>query len=144
MTNHRSVAYSLMRATFGIVFLFFGITKFTRGLSTFAGGMQERFAGKLPMLIVMSFGYSLPFIEVLVGTLILLGLFNPISLLVSGLLLITLTFGMVILGDTPTVANNLIYVLINFALLYLAEYNLYSVDRLRGAPLASGHSAHGE
>jgi len=86
---------------------------------------------------VTSFGYSLPFIEVLLGTLILLGLFNPISLLISGLLLIVLTFGMVILGDTPTVANNLIYVLINFALLYLAEYNFYSVDSLRGAPVAS-------
>jgi hypothetical protein len=36
----------------------------------------------------------------------------------SGLLLMALTFGMVILGDTPTVANNLLYVLINFVLLY--------------------------
>lgn len=133
MINYRSAAYALMRTTFGIVFLFFGITKFTRGLSTFAGGMQQRFAGKLPMLIVMPFGYSLPFIEVLLGTLIVLGLLNPISLVLSGLLLIVLTFGMVILGDTPTVANNLIYVVINFALLYLADYNLYSVDRLRGA-----------
>jgi thiosulfate dehydrogenase (quinone) large subunit len=138
MSNYRSVAYALMRATFGITFLFFGITKFTRGLSTFAGGMQQRFAGKLPMLIVMPFGYSLPFIEVLVGTLILLGLLNQISLVLSGLLLIVLTFGMIILGDTPTVANNLIYVLINFALLYLADYNLYSVDRLRGTSLPSG------
>lgn len=90
------------------------------------------------MLIVMPFAYSLPFIEVLLGTLILLGLLNPISLVLSGLLLIVLTFGMIILGDTPTVANNLIYVLINFALLYLAHYNLYSVDRLRGASLPSG------
>lgn len=138
MANYKSAAYGLMRATFGMVFLFFGITKFTSGLSAFAGGMQQRFAGKLPMLIVTPFGYSLPFIEVLLGTLILLGLFNPISLLLSGLLLIALTFGMVILGDTPIVANNLIYVVINFALLYLADYNLYSVDRLRGAPLASG------
>jgi thiosulfate dehydrogenase (quinone) large subunit len=100
--------------------------------------MRQRFAGKLPMLIVMPFAYSLPFIEVLLGTLILLGLLNPISLVLSGLLLIVLTFGMIILGDTPTVANNLIYVLINFALLYLAHYNLYSVDRLRGASLPSG------
>jgi len=45
-------------------------------------------------------------------------------------MLIALTFGMVILGDTPTVANNLLYVLINFVLLYLAEQNNYSEDRL--------------
>lgn len=131
MKNNRSTAYLLMRATFGTVFLFFGVTKFTRGVGAFAGGMQQRFAGKLPMLIVAPFGYSLPFLEVLLGTLILLGLFNSISLFCSGLLLMVLTFGMVILGDTPTVANNLIYVLINFVLLYLSDQNVYSVDGLR-------------
>jgi thiosulfate dehydrogenase [quinone] large subunit len=93
--------------------------------------MQERFAGKLPMVLVVPFAYSLPFIEVLVGVLILLGLFNSIALVLSSLLLIALTFGMVMLGDTPTVANNLLYVLINFVLLYLAEQNGYSVDRIR-------------
>ena len=137
MINHRSVAYALMRATFGIVFLFFGITKFIRGVSPFAQGMQQRFAGKLPMLIVVPFGYSLPFFEVLLGAFLLVGLFNSLSLIATGLLLMALTFGMVILGDTPTVANNLIYVLIDFCLLYLADYNLYSIDRFRGGRLAS-------
>src|ERR1041384_597694 len=135
MINHRSAAYALMRATFGIVFLFFGITKFIRGVSPFAQGMQQRFAGKLPMLIVVPFGYSLPFFEVLLGVFLLVGLFNSLSVTATGLLLMALTFGMVILGDTPTVANNLIYVLINFWLLYLADYNLYSIDRFRGRRL---------
>jgi thiosulfate dehydrogenase (quinone) large subunit len=129
--KNRNAAYVLMRAAFGMVFLFFGITKFTRGLSTFATGMRQRFAGKLPMLIVVPFSRSLPFIEVLLGALILVGLFNSISLVFSGLLLILLTFGMVILGDTATVANNLIYVLINFILLYLSDHNLYSVGAIR-------------
>ena len=136
MINHRSVAYALMRATFGIVFLFFGITKFIRGINPFAQGMQQRFSGKLPMLIVVPFGYSLPFFEVLLGAFLLVGLFNSLSLIATGALLMALTFGMVILGDTPTVANNLIYVLINFCLLYLADYNLYSIDRFRGGRLA--------
>jgi thiosulfate dehydrogenase [quinone] large subunit len=101
-----------------------------RGLGSFAGGMQQRFAGKLPMALVVPFGYSLPVIEVLIGVLLVLGLFNSIALVLSGLLLIAHTFGMVILGDTPTVANNLLYVLINFVLLYLAEQNNYAVDRM--------------
>jgi len=119
-----------------IVFLFFGITKFIRGFSPFAQGMQQRFAGKLPMLIVVPFGYSLPFFEVLLGAFLLVGLFNSLSLIATGALLMALAFGMVILGDTPTVANNLIYVLINFCLLCLAVYNLYSIDRFRGGRLA--------
>jgi thiosulfate dehydrogenase [quinone] large subunit len=131
MKDHRATAYALLRATFGVVFLFYGIGKFMRGLGGFAGGMQQRFAGKLTMVLVVPFAYSLPFIEVLIGVLLVLGLFNSIALVISGLLLIALTFGMVILGDTATVANNLLYVLINFVLLYLAEQNDYSVDRMR-------------
>lgn len=130
MKDHKATAYALLRVTFGVVFLFYGIGKFMRGLGTFSGGMQQRFAGKLPMALVVPFGYSLPFIEVLIGVLLVLGLFNSITLVLAGLLLMALTFGMVILGDTPTVANNLLYVLINFVLLYLAAQNTYSVDRM--------------
>jgi uncharacterized membrane protein YphA (DoxX/SURF4 family) len=135
MKEHRETAYALLRVTLGMVFLFYGLGKFTRGLGNVAAGMQERFAGKLPMALVVPFAYTLPFMEVLVGVLILLGLFTSIALVLSGLLLLVLTFGMVTLGDTPTVANNLLYVLINFALLYLSDHNGYSVDRFRRVSL---------
>jgi thiosulfate dehydrogenase [quinone] large subunit len=131
MKDHKATAYALLRVTLGIVFLFYGLGKFMLGFGNFAGGMQQRFAGKLPMALVVPFAYSLPFIEVLIGVFLIVGLFNSIALVLSGLLLIALTFGMVILGDTPTVANNLLYVLINFVLLYLAERNIYSVDRIK-------------
>jgi thiosulfate dehydrogenase (quinone) large subunit len=131
MKDHKATAYALLRATFGVVFLFYGIGKFMRGVGSFSQGMEQRFAGRLPMALVIPFGYSLPFIEVLIGVLLVLGLFNSITLVLSGLLLMALTFGMVMLGDTPTVANNLLYVLINFVLLYLADQNNYSADRIR-------------
>src|ERR687884_2080293 len=135
MNNRRETAYALMRVTLVLVFLFYGLGKFTGGFGNYAVGLQQRFAGKLPSALVLPFGYALPFLEVLVGVLILLGLFNSIALVLSGLLLAALTFGMVILGDTPTVAHNLQYVLINFVLLSFADYNGYSVDRLlRGRP----------
>jgi hypothetical protein len=35
------------------------------------------------------------------------------------------------LGDLPTVAHNVQYALVNFALLFFADYNGYSLDRLR-------------
>jgi hypothetical protein len=50
MKDHKATAYALLRATFGVVFLFYSIGKFTRGLGSFAGRMQQRFAGKLPMI----------------------------------------------------------------------------------------------
>lgn len=131
MNNHREAAYALLRVTLGIIFLFYGVGKFMGGVGNFAAGMEQRFAGKLPPVLVLPFAYALPFMEVLFGTLILLGLFNSIALVLSGLLLAALTFGTVMLGDAPTVAHNLQYALVNFVLLWLTDYNGYSIDRLR-------------
>ena len=137
MSNHREAAYALLRVTLGVIFLFYGIGKFIGGVGSFAAGTEQRFAGKLPGALVLPFAYTLPFMEVTFGALILLGLFNSIALVLSGLLLLALTFGTVMLGDAPTVAHNLQYALVNFVLLWFADYNGYSVDRLRrGMPSA--------
>jgi thiosulfate dehydrogenase [quinone] large subunit len=139
MSTHREIAYALLRVTLGMIFLFFGIGKFMGGIGGFAAGMEQQFAGKLPSALVLPFAYALPFMEVTFGTLILLGLFNSIALAASGLLLLALTFGTVMLGDAPTVAHNLLYALVNFVLLWLADYNGYSIDRLRrGGPANQG------
>lgn len=135
--NHRETAYALLRVTMGVIFLFYGIGKFMGGLTNFVGGMNQRFTGKLPATLVMPFAYILPFGELICGLLIALGLFTRVGLVISGLLLIGLTFGTVILGDPPTVAHNLQYALVNFVLLWLADLNLYSLDRVlsRRAPV---------
>ena len=131
MNNHREIAYALLRVTMGVVFLFYGIGKFMGGVGNFAGGMNQRFSGKLPSALVTPFAYALPFAEVILGALLVVGLFNTIALVLVGLELLALTFGTVMLGDPPTVAHNAQYALINFVLLWLADYNGYSIDRLR-------------
>jgi hypothetical protein len=50
--------------------------------------------------MVMPFAYAIPFTETISGALIFLGLFTRIGLTLSGLLLIGLTFGVVMLGQT--------------------------------------------
>src|SRR5437763_353241 len=101
------------------------------GVGRFAGGLAAHFAGQLPPALVLPFSYVLPFAEVTLGALILLGLFNVFAFSLSGLLLVALTFGTAMLGDAPTVAHNVQYALVNFVLLSFADYNGYSVDRLR-------------
>ena len=128
--KHREIAYALLRVTMGVIFLFYGIGKFMGGVGNFVGGMNQRFSGKLPAAMVMPFGYAIPFCEVAAGALILFGLFTRLGLTLSGLLLVGLTFGTVMLGDAPTVAHNLQYALVNFALLWLVDLNRYSVDSL--------------
>jgi hypothetical protein len=87
-------------------------------------------AGKLPSMLVGLFFYALPFVEVAVGAMLVLGLFNVLALILSGLLLTALRFGTVMKGDFPTTAHNVSYALVNSALLRLASYNGYSLDRL--------------
>lgn len=128
--NSRQIAYVLTRVTYGVIFLFYGIGKFMGGLSNFVGGMNQQFAGKLPAFMVMPFAYVLPFGELISGALIALGLYTRLGLALSGLLLIGLTFGLVMLGRADGVAHNLIYVLVNFVLLWFADLNRLSLDGL--------------
>ncbi len=131
MNNYREIGYALLRVTLGMIFLTTGIVKFGMGIGNFAAGVQQQFAGTLPTFMVTPFAYAIPFVEVAVGTLLILGLFNVPTLVVAGLLLIGLTFGMTVTNQVATIAGNLSYVVINFVLLWLADHNGYSIDRLR-------------
>ena len=97
---------------------------------SFVGGMNQQFSGKLPAAMVMPFAYFIPFAETISGALVVLGLFTRVGLTLSGVLLIGLTFGLVILGQAPTVAHNLQYVLLNFVLLWFVDFNSISIDSL--------------
>ncbi len=139
--NNRETAYALTRITYGVIFLFYGIGKIRGGISNFVGGMNQEFSGKLPAAMVMPFAYFIPFAETISGALILLGLFTRVGLTLSGLLLLGLTFGVVILGQAPTVAHNLQYVLLNFVLLWFVDLNRCSVDELLARKPAAGFTS---
>lgn len=128
--KYRMCAYSLLRATLGIVFLVAGIGKFISGIGAFESGLEEKFAGKLPAVLIKVFGYSLPFVEVIIGALLLAGLFSLFALVLAGLELMALTFGVMVVGDTQSVAHNTQYALVNFILLWFVRYNGYSLDGL--------------
>jgi len=90
---------------------------------------------------LMPFAYFIPFAETISGALILFGLFTRVGLTLSGLLLIGLTFGVVMLGQAPTVAHNLQYVLLNFVLLWFVDLNRYSVDGIIARKPSAGFTA---
>ena len=136
--NTRDIAYALTRVTYGVIFLFYGIGKFIMGIGTVVGNMNQQFSGKLPAILVMPFAYVLPFGEMIAGALILLGLYTRAGLILSGLLLIGLTFGVVMLGRADGVAHNLIFVLVNFLLLWFIDVNRLSLDGLFGRKQTAG------
>ena len=141
MVNHREVAYLLLRITYGVIFVFYGLGKFMMGIGNFVNGINQQFVGKLPAIMVVSFAYLIPFAETIIGALILVGLLTRPALAAAGVLLLGLTFGMVMLGQAQVVANNLLYVLVNFVLLWLAPLNRYSLDSLVQKKTAAGFTA---
>jgi thiosulfate dehydrogenase [quinone] large subunit len=130
--NHRAMAYALFRISIGNIFLFYGIEKLFSGASHFARGLEKNFAQTwLPQQLVHVFAITLPFFEVTFGTLLIFGLLTRLTLVGSALLMIALTMGTLLLGDSNGVALNMIYSLAIFLLLFYADDNLYSIDRMK-------------
>jgi thiosulfate dehydrogenase [quinone] large subunit len=122
----RVAAVALGRWCMGIVFLFYGLGKFMGegGVTGFAGGLTKQFASTpLPQWLVSPFAHGLPFAEVSLGILLILGIARDFVLFATGLLLIVLTFGMVLQHQPAVVFNNASYVFMAAALLFASQYD---------------------
>ena len=124
-------SYAVLRCTLGTTFLFHGITRFVSGWSAFAEQMVQNFHNTfLPDFMVRPFALSVPPVEVVLGTLLCLGLFTRWTLIAGGLWMIALVFGTTIRQDYPTVAIQLLYALLFFVLQLWESYNRILFDTL--------------
>jgi len=128
-----SVVGLLLRLPLGVLFLFAGINKFAGGYGNFIGWIVQDMTEKtwLPKALLYPYAYTLPFAEVALGLLVLIGLWTRPALFATGLLLTSLMFGKVLAQDYATVSNNANYVFLTAAAYYFARYNRYSLDALR-------------
>ena len=135
MFSSRALGYALLRCTLGLVFLFYGVDKFVFGFLQYARSTQVQF-GKtwMPPDGVYAFTAVLPFLEVTVGTLLILGLFTTFSAVLGGLLIVALTTGKTIQGNSQTVSENFVFAIVIFLLLHFIDQNHVSVDALRKRP----------
>ena len=132
MNNPRWLAYAILRVTLGSVFLFYGVGKFVAGVAATAQGFQDGFAKTwLPGASVYAFSFALPFFEVTIGVLLILGLFTRYAAAVAGLLIMALTAGLTIKGSSQDVALNMGYAVALFILLHKIEDNRLSIDGWR-------------
>ena len=130
--NAEAVAALLLRWALGMLFFFAGLGKFLSqgGASGAARWIVSEFDGTfLPTFLLAPYAFLLPYIEVVLGAVLILGLATRATLFLAGLLLISLAFGKVLLGDFDTVANNLNYVLIAaVAYWFASKDDRYSVE----------------
>ena len=126
----KDVSTLLLRLLLGMLFLVAGLRKFG-DLAAFRGYIHKEFdptflAG--PLLVV--FSYALPFVEVAVGALLVLGLFTRPALVLTALTLIALFFGKLLVADRQTTAFIAVYFLITVYALRSADNNQYALDSL--------------
>ncbi len=125
----KAAGLALVRWGLGGLFLGFGISKLA-GLKGFVDVLPRDFAGTwLPHWLLVAYAWLLPFIEVGVGTTLLLGLARNRALIATGLLLFSLTFGQILLRHPEVVFQNLVYVWVVAGLLFLGDYDVWTVPR---------------
>jgi thiosulfate dehydrogenase [quinone] large subunit len=123
-TRERQHAYLLLRLVTGLDFFMHGFSRIFTGthLSGFASGMAKSMAGTpLPPALTLATGYIIPCVELLIGTLLLLGLFTRATLAAALLLMLVLMFGIGLKQDWNVAGQQLLYAFVLALLLFARD-----------------------
>lgn len=107
--SHLELAHVLARWTLGINFFLHGLVRLPK-LSAFVQGLERKFSESLvPEFFVTPIAYAIPFVEVVLGALILLGIFTREALVGSALLMMGLIAGCCLVEDWGAVGTQMVY-----------------------------------
>ena len=119
----RACGVALGRWVIGVVLLFAGIAKFGN-VSGFVGYLTSQFEKTwLPKAILVPYAHAVPFVEVILGALLILGIARNAVLFVTGLFFITLTFGQLLLSQPQVIFQNMMYTVVTAAPLFADDYD---------------------
>jgi thiosulfate dehydrogenase [quinone] large subunit len=128
-TSDQRLAYAALRVVAGMNLLMHCVGRVVGGTGEFAAKLVVQFEHvPLPAWMIWCFGLTLPAIEGILGLLLLLGLRTRAALIGAGLLILVLTFGSGLVQDWPAASIQLTYAAVFAALLFLRQYNGWSVD----------------
>jgi thiosulfate dehydrogenase [quinone] large subunit len=124
------IAYAFFRFSMGVVIFFHGAMRMITGVAPWVTKEMPLFVGNplLPMWFVVGFLFVLPYIEVVLGTLTLLGLYTRWALLAGAILMLVLVFGNLTRQDWGTVGNELHYILYYTLMIAAQKYNRLALD----------------
>lgn len=127
----RTAGAALGRWALGLLFLVAGAAKFAGGVGGFVNGYLVPAFSKtfLPTWLLQGYGYALPTVETVLGVLLLLGICRNCTLLVTGLTLISLAFGQLLLQQATTIMAIFIYIGLDVLLLSLDEHDTWRLFR---------------
>ena len=125
------LAYLILRLTMGVNMFTHGVARLL-DLEKFNMWMIGQFSDTiLSEFLVSLSSYMIPFAELIIGVLLILGLFTSRALLLGALLITILVFGSGLQENWNVMSSQMIYAIFFFILSYLIELNRFSLDRIR-------------
>src|ERR1700722_1580656 len=128
------IAYTIMRLSFGANILLHGVSRLLNGRAAFLAYLTKYFEhshlispGMLP-----AFAAVLPWVETILGLLLVLGLFSRFTLIVGALVMTGLVIGTNLAQDWLVSGLQLPYCFIYYYLLIHLEQNSVSLDSILG------------
>jgi thiosulfate dehydrogenase (quinone) large subunit len=129
-----AAAYTVLRVALGFAMFMHGCARLVGGIDVYARRYIAGFAGvALPHGLVVLFIYAIPFLEVVIGLPIVLGLWTRWALLANAALLLAFIFGSSMQQGWSGVETQLVYTLIVSLLLFGFGLNVVSLDNLLAA-----------
>lgn len=131
MIKESKQAYLLARIAIGTTFFGHGIARLLV-LDNFSKWMVEQFGKSyLPIEMVHIFSYVLPFLELITGLLILIGLFTRHAYMAGCIIMISLIFGSTSIHQWEAIPSQLLHTAFLVVLsVFERMYNSYRVDGL--------------
>lgn len=122
-------AYFFLRVSMGINFFGHGLVRLTK-LQDFADGMTKSFEKSwLPQLFVQMFSTTLPFLEFIIGLMLIIGFKTRIAATAGASLIVLLLFGSSTVENWEAMGIQMIYAGLFYILISRLDDNALSLDR---------------
>jgi thiosulfate dehydrogenase (quinone) large subunit len=127
------IAYTILRVSFGANIMLHGVSRIVMGHAAFLAYLTHYFekASYIPVSMLSLFATVQPWVELILGLLLIIGLATRFSLIAGGLVIMALVFGTNLAQDWLVSGLQLIYVFLYYYLLVHLDQNRYSIDGLR-------------
>jgi thiosulfate dehydrogenase (quinone) large subunit len=127
------IAYTILRVSFGANIMLHGVSRIVMGHAAFLAYLTHYFekAPYIPVSMLSVFATVQPWVELILGLLLMIGLATRFSLIAGGLVIMTLVFGTNLAQDWLVSGLQLIYAFLYYHLLVHIDQNRYSIDGIR-------------
>jgi len=131
-TSDAVIAYTILRVSFGANIMLHGVSRIVMGHAAFLAYLTHYFekAPYFPASMLSMFATVQPWVETILGLLLVIGLATRFSLIAGGLVIMSLVIGTNLAQDWLVSGLQLIYAFLYYYLLAHIEQNRYSIDGL--------------